>query len=474
MQDIPRAQDEDYFYFAHYDNSIRESFSIKENARWNYHTFILDFIQRCDPDFPFRVAVLAWTARHYYEETNLNDTSWIKYYEHASSQVTQLMKDQSPDEIQSSNGNRPVICTRMEIIICSSLFLCRCDALANNYPSLCNRLRELANWFSIQPFEIHLSSFACRVLCWMSYMSVRVSIFNPDDNGGLTLLDSLSRRLDHDRIVQCSKLWLAEIFGSSYPSSDFIQDAEMEPVTTLTHEIFCLISSMLQYGHWRRIQGVGSTNRDLSSAKITAIEANIRRMNAEFGLATATNTSARILRLDYDSKSSIDTMDSIRKFNRPVLKWLTCYCGFMVSQILWSRILDPNIRTDSQATTAVNSILKIALQLRRSKYCKVLKTILWPLPLFVAGIETTDELYVDWILSFIEEVSTSRRSERSCLSSEQRESRVIGGGQSGGAGGNKVKELIIEVRTRQHKEGRRVSVTQVIRDMNDDLGAFIF
>jgi len=75
LRDISRAQDEDYFYFAHYDNSIHESFSIKENARLNYHTFVLESIQQCDPNFPFRVAVLAWTARYYHEETNLNDTS---------------------------------------------------------------------------------------------------------------------------------------------------------------------------------------------------------------------------------------------------------------------------------------------------------------------------------------------------------------------------------------------------------------
>jgi len=250
------------------------------------------------------------------------------------------MEDQSLDEIPPTNGNRSVISTRMEIIICSSLFLCRCDTLANNYPYLCNRLRELANWFCIQLLEIHHSRFACRVLCWMFYLSVRVSIFNPDDNCGLTLLDALSRRSDHDRIVQYSKLWLVEIFGSSYPSSDFIQDAEMEPVTTLTHEIFCLISSMLQYGHWRRTQGVRSTSRDLSSAKITAIEANIRRMNAEFGLATATNASARILRLDYGSKSSMDSLDTIRKFNRPnfkmvdLLLWLYGFLKFMVTNTL--------------------------------------------------------------------------------------------------------------------------------------------
>ena len=39
------AYNEDYLYFAHYDSSIRESFSLKENARWSYHTFVLDFIQ---------------------------------------------------------------------------------------------------------------------------------------------------------------------------------------------------------------------------------------------------------------------------------------------------------------------------------------------------------------------------------------------------------------------------------------------
>lgn len=30
---------------------------------------------------------------------------------------------------------------------------------------------------------------------------------------------------------------------------------------------------------------------------------------------------------------------------------------------------------------------------------------MWPLPIFIAGVETTDEFYQDWVVSYLKEMS---------------------------------------------------------------------
>lgn len=495
----------DFFYFMHYDGCIRTMYTLKEDARWNYHTFILKFIQQCSPDFPFRIAVLAWTSKHFSSDSRPDDLSWASYYSKASGELQRLMAERPSKGRVSTTiaSTKPSVASRGEIVICTALFLCRCDVLANNYPALSSRLSQLRDWLSVQSADLELSCFASKVLLWLSYLHVRLSIFYPDTSDGSTVLDAVTRRSDHRRILARSQMYLAECFGDQYPQADLLQDKEIAPVSNLLHETFSLLSSIIRYRSWRQSLPASIEDHSLCHARKEAIDADIRRIAAEFGLAVHTNPSAGILRLDTNARESrqqpspsvsdgmgVEPSMSVEDndINRTRLHWLSCYAAFLVAQIMWSRILYPHIRTDPQSEAAVDEILQIALKLRKAKSGMVVRSMLWPLPLFVAGIETTDAVHADWLAGFISEATnavTKKMAHASEMSTPKEIQRLgtpvanatwkkSGGGMSGGTGGERVVELMAEVRARQNKEGRRVEVEEVIRDMQVPDGSFIF
>lgn len=105
-----------------------------------------------------------------------------------------------------------------------------------------------------------------------------------------------------------------------------------------------------------------------------------------------------------------------------------------------NRILSPETRTDLEAQDAAHEIIRIAYRLRKAKYLDTPRSLLWPLPLFIAGIETTDEIYQDWILSYMAEL------------------------QHWGSNIVKTRELLQQIIARQEREGRRVRVRDAMED----------
>lgn len=72
--------------------------------------------------------------------------------------------------------------------------------------------------------------------------------------------------------------------------------------------------------------------------------------------------------------------------------------------VVFSRATKPEVREDQEAQSAVSVIVRIARLLRKAKYFRSPRSTIWPLPLFIAGIETTDEVYQDWILEYMKEL----------------------------------------------------------------------
>jgi hypothetical protein len=470
-------KDTDRFFINHYDACIRSGMSLKDGTDWNYHAFIRDYIKKCDPESPFRLAVLAWSARHYSEYTTSN-TSWKFYYTKASSAVQDLM-EKGACSPQTTLCPAPVS-TSTEVIICSALFLCRCEVISSDYNTLHRRLRKLRDWISTHADEMYLSAFASKVLMLLSYLHVRNSIFSRALKHSSTMLDVVIRLPNSVSIFTQSMSYLAEIFGEAYPKEELAQDKELEPVLSMIYEIFCLISSMLQYRSWTLKSSLNEKNdKELSSAKEAAINANIRRLSAEFSLAIATQPSASVLRAatasSEASSSAVNIQPENVQINRVGFHWLSCYAGFLTSKILWSRILYPEIRTDASSTSAVKTILSIAMRMKKTGSRKILRSTLWPLPLFVAGIETTDDVYADWITNYLDEKPSSWTKKESTTGKEAGKAKQPeGGGQSGGIKGAKVVKLLEMVRQKQNIAARRLEVEKVIQEISTDSGLFVF
>ncbi|KAM0262927.1 hypothetical protein ACHAQJ_001520 [Trichoderma viride] len=520
---------QDAAYLTHFERWITGcGYSLKEDGKGNYLRFVLDYVQsaHCGTDSPFRFAVLAWTAKHLATTSVSHDGTWKFYYTRAIEGLRRLSccgDSYNLSEIRSTlSGDQSVISSKAEITISTLLFLCRCDILNGDATSILHRLNNLKEHLACHLDGAPLSALACKFLLWLCYIDVRLKIFStltpPISNGRdtpiTTLLDALIHHPNYKHILSHSHSYLSEIFGQKYPPEELVQDAEKVPVSVRTHETFCLISNMLQYRSWKYLaeqKADFSVQRELAEAKETAINLDIRRIDTEFDLAIATNPAANALRSiatglghsitksDSISHTTNDTLNyhtllltasspSISSgsthtpwaIDRASLQWLSCYAVLLAAKVLWSRFLYPTIRSDSAAAIATSGILKIALRLRQihresrlASLMKIPRSMLWPLPLFIAGIETTDEIYADWISEFMDEMGSSMNNTAEGRSRNTREHTSIPAKHK--ADGLPDQRLILmlmrRVREKQDLLGSRVDVQEVMSEMKgaDDI-----
>ncbi len=133
--------------------------------------------------------------------------------------------------------------------------------------------------------------------------------------------------------------------------------------------------------------------------------------------------------------------------DRTSFRYLTVTSLHYSAIILLNRVLEPNVRTDEESQLAAHAICKIAHQLRRTGCLRTPRSLVWPLPIFIAGIETTDVVYQDWILEYIGEM------------------------EDWGPNMKSMGLLLRKIITRQERENRRVKVRDVMEDF--DLGIIL-
>lgn len=507
-REIPFAHRNDDFYLEHYESCIGSSpYSLKDDGKGNYLRFMLEFVRsrECDDDSPFRLSLLAWAAKHFQVAVQADDTSWSRYYQRAVENQAALRTQHSPGAMSHALGTS-IMSSPAEVIICSTLMLCRCDTLNDNLASIRSHLNDLKSQLGEYLVGSSLSPFASQALLWLGYLHIRVSLFSqpPTHEGtaSTTLLDVITDHPDYKEICARSHFYLSATIGSSYPQDERVQEVEKLPVSTRTHETFLLLSSMIRFRSWRNLPSDSGNRHDkneLEVAKATAIELDIKRIEAEFALAAATNSSASVMSLGLtkpsapvavgrtaDASQNLSLANETREtepsqlaITRASLQWLSCYTVFLAAKILWSRIRSPDIRSDQTTQDTVAAIFKIVLHLRQSleakqastsNWFKLPRTMAWPLPLFMAGIETTDEIHADWTRRFMDEVSSWENNMMRSTGSESNSNRRWIGNVSGG---KRVQALMTRTRAAQDARGRRVDVGSIMDEMSNGNGSFL-
>ncbi|KAL7927975.1 major facilitator superfamily domain-containing protein [Trichoderma austrokoningii] len=518
---------QDAIYLAHFDRWITSyNYSLKEDGKGNYLRYVLDYVQseHCSTESPFRYAVLAWTAKHLAKISVSHDKTWKSYYVRATECLGRISccgdSHNASETRPAPSSGQSALSSKAEITIASLLFLCRCDVLEGDATSILHRLDNFKEHLTCHLNDGPLSALACKFLLWLCYIDVRLRIFStmapPTYDGRTTpittLLDALIHHPSYSQILAHSHSYASETFGQTYPSEELVQDAKKLPISVRTHETFCLISNMLQYRSWKYLaeQKVDiPIHRELAEAKEAAINLDIRRMDTEFDLARATNPAANSLcglvtGVGHNIIDSNPTTSGIANYNtlpltapssatspgaasndRASLQWLSCYAAFLAAKVLWSRFLYPTIRSDSIAAAASSAILKIALRLREihrktrlASSLKIPRSMLWPLPVFIAGIETTDEIYADWISEFIDEMDSTMNN--SAMSNAAKGRVGIFGERTGGSTDDKTGDLndqklilmlMKRVREKQDLLGCRVDVQEVMCEIKgaDDI-----
>ncbi|KAL1901004.1 hypothetical protein Sste5346_002068 [Sporothrix stenoceras] len=199
---------------------------------------------------------------------------------------------------------------------------------------------------------------------------------------------------------------------------------------------------------------------DLRSAKVHAIRATIARIRAESKVVHAALLKAY-------TPSSPDHV-ARTAFHRRVS---TAMC--LAALILLNRVDRPDVRTDDEAQAAARQIVQIARELKVEAETPAAsksptdgpssepspdglgpstgpsprltpgtashpRSLVWPMPVFVAGIEVTDPVYQDWVLAYLADVS------------------------GWGTSTKRARELLRRIIERQAQEGKRVRVKDVI------------
>ncbi|KAK0728002.1 hypothetical protein B0T26DRAFT_153587 [Lasiosphaeria miniovina] len=458
-----------------------EDFTTEHDSKWSFARFVLDYGQKHPCVCPMRIAALAWAARATLPEGSPIDPSVLTCYSQSSEQFEKLQAIPNPTLVLN---NLPPVMNAAEIIICTALFLNRYDIADQNLEAVDNRLQRLTRWLASHPGNLKLSAFASKLLLWSCYLQIRISMFNPISPRFATLLNVVSDRTDYHFILEKSHSFRMDMFGRDYPKELLAEDAQMIPATLRLHETFCLLSDMVRF---RSFQRSGATAQDLArwselaASEHSAIDNGIQRAEAEFELAAAMNPTANILRqvpiprlyvsdqsTEQDNRSPSNSGDngnmtasqSGGKLSRVSLHWLMVYGVLLTAKIVWSRTFRSEVRTDDASTEAVESILQIGLLLRkahghqRNGY-RELATTLWPLPLFVAGIETADDVRADWLRIFMSHVINGENE------AERERNTKSGSRQRRARNGGKVLELMEHIRKMQDAVGKRVSVPLV-------------
>ena len=469
--------------YSHLRNCEQDDFVNEQDARWSFQRFVSEYVQKCSPQFPVRLAVLAWTAKHTATESHPTVAAW---YSQSSEQTEKLFSMPDPT---LELGNLMPVTNVAEVIVATAFFLNRYDVLGGDLKAASGRLERMTSWLAKHTESLNLSAFASKLLLWACYLQIRISIFSSDYPRFPTLLDVLTGRPDYHLILERSHNFYLDMFGRSYPQDRLAEDVERIPAALHLHETFRLLTSVLRYRALHRSQSMRHGDdlgiwEELAAVKRT-VDDELQRVEADFDLAVAINPSASILRqgpmpgMSHPSpgprtsssppgpglsnrSSPNPSQAGCEKLSRVSLHWLTAYAAFMTTKILWSRLIRVDIRTDETSTAAVESILQIALLLRRSEgrklHARELPSMLWPLPLFVAGIESVDEVWADWVKLFISGV----------------EARGPEGNTGDGSGNTKMLELMEEIRKRQDEVGTRIVVTDFMAARGQTTDMFVF
>jgi hypothetical protein len=111
-----------------------------------------------------------------------------------------------------------------------------------------------------------------------------------------------------------------------------------------------------------------------------------------------------------------------------------------------NRIIEPDIRSDVASQAAAREIIVITRRFRTSNYFKSPRfSHLWPLPIFIAGIETTDVIYQDWVVSLLVELEPFGGHIR------------------------KTRELLEAIISWQDKKNKRMRLRDAVEDLNSSL-----
>ncbi|CAM1503506.1 Fc.00g010970.m01.CDS01 [Cosmosporella sp. VM-42] len=328
------------------------------------------------PDSPLRHGILAWTSAYLIlTDQSSSGEALYRHYATARSAANGLLAELAVEA--DVLGFSPATSKKLNLLLSTCLFLGFCDVLSGDIEALASSLSGIrrlleSHW---EQFRERLGSLESRILIWLAYLDLR-------SNFWMSTKPNRPQDSRHFDPLVGGQYYLSECFGPLYPEQELKEDLLQEPAKLLSDDALSIFSKILELETWEndircRDTYLQSLVEELRCAKLQAIRADIARVRAE----------CKVIHAELMESSTGE--NHIVRTKRHCLATTALHLS---ATILLSRMALPNLRTDDEAQKAARQIVHIARRLQKLGFCSP-PSLIWPLPVFIAGIELTDEIY---------------------------------------------------------------------------------
>lgn len=371
----------EFRFTNHYLRHMCEFYSVKE-PKWNFYSMVSSYLAYRYR--PLQCSLLAWSGLH------------LNIVEKTDNKLPKRLFHTALSFIMKENFLTSTV--PVEVLLSTAFFLCLYDIMegAGNTVHILRHVWSTVgvNNFFDPKMEGSYSAIAYQVITWLIYLDIRSSLFIgnisfPD----FFLLGSKKRTGLRNNLnveyLAVSDLYesktvlgiyvksrhvLSDMYGESYPRESIVSDNTLDKLLVLLVKNMLLLGSLIRLRCWIELCG-NSTEFDPQSfeKKISSLYEESNQLNY------------------------IKDKDYITEFHVLIINLL-----IHTSLIYFDRICHPDIRTNEESQNSATEVFRITVKLKKLRGIKTPGSFLLPFPLFIAGIETTDEIYKNWIVNELE------------------------------------------------------------------------
>ncbi|CAK7214113.1 hypothetical protein SCUCBS95973_002028 [Sporothrix curviconia] len=371
---------EDYVLVSYYKQNLMSFYSAKSSrsAKWNFYSFAIQ-VSEHQPDSRLRHGIVAWAAGHRVLRNQCSrGVVHLRHYSRARAAAAAVRTDLAREarearEVRETRDARdahdahdansggtvvPAAATsgKLRLLLSTVLFLSYCDILSGDNDALVHELAGIRQLlaFDWPRFLEALGPLEARILVWLSYFDLR------------------------------SSLWTRPRPAQQHQQQPHQPHQQQQQYTSLVH-------FFARNGGFAALRSLGSGRHYLTDC---------------FGAALPQDELKDDL-LQEPTKTLSDEMlpSGTDGMARNKLQGLGATAKCLAATIMLNRIVQPDVRTDAESQHTAHEIIRIARRLHASHYLCSPRNLIWPMPVFVAGIEVVDPVYQDWVLNYLSEVA---------------------------------------------------------------------
>lgn len=382
----PYNDQNEFRLIMHFTRTMCQFYSLK-SPDWTIYAYMGGRL--ASQYLPLKYAILSWTALHY---ANVNESS---------KDISQQYYDEALNVVMREEfiGGK----VHVELLLTTCFFLLQFD-IAVGTKEAKRILRHVWSKLQIGRFfgnidqssQPPLSPYGYQILYFLLHIDIRSSLFTgnisfPDyviipknqRNVNIEYL-ATSKRYDDkaSHIAWQTRGVSSDIFGKDYPKSFTDDDTILDHILVTTMRNIMLLGRVVRLRNWLDQCG-NSTEFDPESFQQEVDE------------------------LVNENQQLYETFKSTKISGRNVQSsMLICNALVHCAVILLDRLIHPNIKSSERSQEAAREIIKIAVKLSTIRDSQYPRSQLWPFPLLIAGIETTDPIYQAWVLDTFREYNT--------------------------------------------------------------------